>query len=133
MSEQANEGQIVTPNDGGGATSDENYRGDAGDQANDLRFSEEQQLINSQAKGEFPDSDTENLEPVPGGGYTGAQKRGATDSGFTGEQDPAKEGEYTDIEEDPADGTGPEGEYTDADSVPSIQEGGDPSNEEGSR
>lgn len=124
MSEHTNEGHSVNPNEDGGATSDKNWHGDAGDQANDLRFSEEQQLINSQAHGDFPDADNEKVEPVPGGGYTGAQTGDGTDSGYTGAQDADEEGEYTDTEEDPADGPKAEGEYTDADDVPSLQDGG---------
>lgn len=98
MSEQANEGQIVNPNKDGGATSDENWHGDAGDQANDLRFAEEQQLINTQAEDDYTSTPT-----------------AADGAGYTGSQDPAREGDYTDAEGGPADGQEPEGEYTDTD------------------
>lgn len=75
MSEQSNEGQVRNPNEGGGATSDPNWQGDAGDQGNDLRLAEEQRLIREQGSGK---SDV-------GGGYTGREGD-------------LEEGEYTDQE-----------------------------------
>ncbi|WP_028281444.1 hypothetical protein [Arthrobacter sp. H5] len=113
MSEQSkDEGREVNPNEGGGSTSDENWHGDAGDQANDLRFAEEQQLINSQAHGEFPDG---SVDETVTGGYTGAQTP-TSDGGYTSAENSVEEGEYTDVEGDATGVTEREGQYTDADS-----------------
>ncbi|NJC24337.1 hypothetical protein BJ994_003413 [Arthrobacter pigmenti] len=117
MSEQPQEN--VNPNKGDGATSDPNWHGDAGDQGNDLRFAEEQQLINSQAQ---------NADPEAGGasgttgGYTGAQTANS-DGGYTEGQDAPTEGEYTDADGVSDNDAEVEGEYTDVDSVPSLQDG----------
>lgn len=119
MSEQPHNSE-VNPNKGDGSTSDPNWHGDAGDQANDLRFAEEQQLINSQAQNE----DTEGVAAGGRGGYTNAQRAG--DAGdYTEGQDQPDEGEYTDVDGTTDADSDLQGEYTDADSVPSLQEGGD--------
>lgn len=115
MSEQSQD--EVNPNKGDGATSDPNWHGDAGDQGNDLRFAEEQQLINSQAQ----NADVDGSAGATGG-YTGAQRAdGAGD--YVEGQDAASEGEYTDADGQTDNDAEVEGEYTDVDSVPSIQDG----------
>lgn len=117
MSEHSQE--EVNPNKGDGSTSDPNWRGDAADQGNDLRFAEEQQLINSQAQNADPDGI--GADGVAGG-YTGAQVPEPS-GGYTGSQDRTEEGEYTDADGLANDDAEVEGEYTDVDSVPSLQEG----------
>lgn len=123
MSEQPHNSE-VNPNKGDGASSDPNWHGDAGDQANDLRFAEEQQLINSQAQ-----NDESVADPTDGvtGGYTGAQRADGVGE-YTEGRDQLDEGEYTDKDGTTDADSNLEGEYTDANSVPSLQEGG---NEEG--
>ncbi|MEV7649197.1 hypothetical protein [Arthrobacter sp. NPDC089319] len=51
-----------TPEEALNQTASENRAGDLGDQGNDLRFAEEQQLINQQAAGEFPVPAEEDLQ-----------------------------------------------------------------------
>ena len=51
-----------TPEEALNQTPSENRVGDLGDQGNDLRFSEEQQLIDQQAAGEFPVPQDEDLQ-----------------------------------------------------------------------
>lgn len=102
---------------GKGATSDSEWHGDAGDQGNDLRFGEEQQLIEEQAQGDLPDGGS--AEPDTSGGYTSHQKRGhpghytdrdkplageADDTqgdshGYTSHQEREHPGHYTDRDE----------------------------------
>jgi hypothetical protein len=120
MSEQPHNSE-VNPNEGDGSTSDPNWRGDAGDQGNDLRFAEEQQLINSQAQ-----NDETAADPSGGatGGYTGAQRADGVGE-YTEGQNQLDEGEYTDVDGTTDADSNLEGEYTDVDSVPSLQEGGD--------
>lgn len=117
MSEQSRE--EVNPNQGDGSTSDPNWHGDAGDQANDLRFAEEQQLINSQAQNAEAGGAAGSGAT---GGYTGAQRAdGAGD--YTEGQDQPDEGEYTDADGQTDIDLEREGEYTNVDSVPSLQDG----------
>jgi hypothetical protein len=120
MSEQPHNSE-VNPNKGDGSTSDPNWHGDAGDQANDLRFAEEQQLINSQAQ-----NDQSVADPTGSvtGGYTNAQRADGAGEYTEGESHLA-EGKYTDVDGTIEVDSGVEGGYTDADSVPSLQEGGD--------
>lgn len=118
MSEQSQE-PGVNPNKGDGSTSDPNWHGDAGDQGNDLRFAEEQQLINSQAQN--ADATGAGTEGATGG-YTGAQVAEPSE-GYTGAQDRRDEGEYTDSDGLTDADPDIEGEYTDVESVPSLQEG----------
>lgn len=119
MSEQPGNSE-VNPNKGDGSTSDPNWHGDAGDQGNDLRFAEEQQLINSQSQNAEPASDADGVT----GGYTGAQRADGVGE-YTEGQDQVDEGEYTDKDGTTDADSNVEGGYTDADSVPSLQEGGD--------
>ena len=51
-----------TPVEALNQTPSENRAGDLGDQGNDLRFAEEQQLIDQQAAGEFPVPRDEDLQ-----------------------------------------------------------------------
>ncbi|WAP51918.1 hypothetical protein OL239_00720 [Arthrobacter sp. ATA002] len=87
MSEYPNEEeQLTDPKPSGQSTGDDNWRGDAGDQGNDIRFAEEEQLIREQASPASVNRDDE-------GEYTDAEGAGST--GGT----PAKEeGGYTDAE-----------------------------------
>lgn len=120
MSEQPHNSE-VNPNEGDGATSDPNWHGDAGDQGNDLRFAEEQQLINSQAQNADAVGDA---SAGVTGGYTGAQRADGVGE-YTEGGDQLDEGEYTDVDGTTDADSDVEGEYTDVDSVPSLQEGGD--------
>ena len=72
MSENPNEEtQFTDPKPSGQASGDDNYRGDIGDQGNDLRFAEEQELIREQAspasvkheEGEYTDADGRKQPP----------------------------------------------------------------------
>lgn len=54
------DGEIVNP---GMAADPDDGVGDAGDQANDVRFAQEQSLIGEQAQGVFPDEDESNQVP----------------------------------------------------------------------
>ncbi|WP_298251955.1 hypothetical protein [uncultured Arthrobacter sp.] len=103
MTENSHDGHIVNPDAGRASTSDPNRPGDAGDQGNDLRFAEEQQLISEQA------------DPVDDeGDYTSAEPQGHS-GGYTSAQDPAEEGEYTDKDAPLVDEPEGQGEYTDSD------------------
>lgn len=104
MTENNHDGHIVNPDAGRASTSDPNRPGDAGDQGNDLRFAEEQRLINEQA------------DPVEeeAGSYTSAEPEGHS-GGYTSAQDPAEEGEYTDKDTARIDEPEGQGEYTDHD------------------
>lgn len=102
---------------GKGATSDAGWHGDAGDQGNDLRFGEEQQLIEEQSQGNFPAGGQE--EPDTSGGYTSHQERGhpghytdrdkpraegadgedGDSHGYTSHQEREHPGQYTDSDE----------------------------------
>ncbi|MBG6225184.1 hypothetical protein IWX63_001749 [Arthrobacter sp. CAN_A2] len=104
MSENSHDGHIVNPNKGDGSTSDPNWHGDAGDQGNDLRFAEEQALINEQA--DRPSEDE--------GHYTSAAPAGES-GGYTSAEHPAEEGEYTDKDKQLVDEPEGEGGYTDRD------------------
>lgn len=56
------DGEIVNP---GMAADVDDGVGDAGDQANDMRFAQEQELIGEQARGVFPDEDSQIPEAEP--------------------------------------------------------------------
>ncbi len=111
MTENAHGGHIVNPNEGDGSTSDPNWHGDAGDQGNDLRFAEEQQLINEQAD-RNPSEAVDAAEQ--GGQYTSTDPAGAS-GGYTSSQDPAEEGEYTDKDKPLIEEPEGQGDYTDRD------------------
>ncbi len=85
MSEYPNEEeQLTDPKPSGQSTGDDNLRGDAADQGNDIRFAEEEALIREQASPKSVNRDDE-------GEYTDRDdtegRRGAKD-----------EGSYTDAE-----------------------------------
>ncbi|MCC9197439.1 hypothetical protein QNO08_00375 [Arthrobacter sp. zg-Y820] len=85
MSEYPNEEeQLTDPKPSGQSTADDNYRGDAGDQGNDIRFAEEEQLIREQASPKSVNRDDE-------GEYTDAE-------GAEGGKSGKDEGGYTDAE-----------------------------------
>lgn len=86
------DGEIVNP---GMAADPDDGVGDAGDQANDMRFAQEQELIGEQSRGVFPDEDRETPEAEPGMD----EAMGDVDAG-----DPATGGE--DSSDDPADSGG---------------------------
>lgn len=91
MSEYPNEEeQLTDPKPSGQSTGDDNWRGDAGDQGNDIRFAEEEQLIREQAS---PASVRHNAgDDDEEGEYTDAEGTGTSGK-------PAKEeGGYTDSE-----------------------------------
>ncbi|GAA1336352.1 hypothetical protein [Arthrobacter roseus] len=73
---------------GEGATADSEWRGDAGDQGNDLRFGEEQQLIEEQSKANAPE---------------GEQDQADSSQGYTSHQDRHHPGGYTDRDEESSD------------------------------
>lgn len=100
MSEHPNEEeQLTDPKPSGQATGDDNWRGDAADQGNDIRFAEEQQLIREQAspesvnrsEGEYTDAEGSKEPPAghPGKGNAGAdgtaakKRAGDTEGGYT--------------------------------------------------
>ncbi|WP_049822065.1 hypothetical protein [Arthrobacter sp. H41] len=112
MTENAHGGHIVNPNEGDGSTSDPNWHGDAGDQGNDIRFAEEQGLINDQAG--HDDASTAKSAAASEGSYTSAAPAD-DDGGYTGAQEPVEEGEYTDKDKPLVDIPEGEGEYTDRD------------------
>ncbi|PPB48489.1 hypothetical protein C4K88_12120 [Arthrobacter pityocampae] len=116
MTENSNEGHIVNPNKGDGSTSDPNWHGDAGDQGNDLRFAEEQALINEQAEGGSTEATrgTDAGDAEHEGHYTSAEPAGES-GGYTSAENPAEEGEYTDKDRPLIDPPHTEGEYTDRD------------------
>ncbi len=88
MSEYPNEDeQLTNPKPSGQASGDDNYRGDIGDQGNDLRFAEEQELIREQAspasvkhdEGEYTDAD--GRKQPPASSHSAAETEGSyTDS-----------------------------------------------------
>jgi hypothetical protein len=99
MSENPNEQeQLTNPKPSGQSTGDDNWRGDAADQGNDIRFAEEQELIREQAsrhrddEGEYTDADGSKEPP---GGHIGKHSGAGTD-GRAGTDD--TEGGYTDSE-----------------------------------
>jgi hypothetical protein len=96
MTENAHGGHIVNPNEGDGSTSDPNWQGDVGDQGNDLRFAEEQALINQQA--DRADRDPE--EAVAASQQEGHYTRSDADGSGAGDssQGSSDEGEYTDTD-----------------------------------
>ena len=115
MTEKAHGGHIVNPDggdvdptEGDGATSDPNWRGDMGDQVNDVRFAEEQALINDQAG--HGDTDVAKDE----GTYTSAEPAGES-GGYTSAENPAEEGQYTDKDKPLIEEPEGEGGYTDKD------------------
>lgn len=66
---------------GEGATADSGWQGDAADQGNDLRFGEEQQLIEEQSKANAPEGEHDKAD---------------ASHGYTSHQDRHDAGEYTD-------------------------------------
>jgi len=95
MTENAHDGHIVNPNQGDGSTSDPNWHGDLGDQGNDLRFAEEQALINEQADRAERDPAEAVAASEQEGHYT-SNDPGNDSVGHTSDQDSPDEGEYTD-------------------------------------
>ena len=91
------EEQLKDPKPSGVSTNDDNYRGDVGDQGNDIRFAEEEALIREQSsrsslstdEGEYTDADGVRADRHPEGEYTDAD-------GVRADRHP--EGEYTDSE-----------------------------------
>lgn len=92
MTENPNEEeQLTDPKPSGQSTGDDNWRGDAGDQGNDIRFAEEEQLIREQAspksvhhddEGEY--TDAEGTEDGKGGkGGKSAKPAGNEEGGYT--------------------------------------------------
>ena len=112
MTENAHGGHIVNPNEGDGSTSDPNWHGDTGDQGNDLRFAEEQALINEQSDRADRDPSEAVEAAEQEGHYTSSDPAGAS-GGFTSSQDPAEEGEYTDKDKPLVEAPEGQGEYTD--------------------
>lgn len=95
-------GRIVNPGLGGtenGRAADGEWQGDSGDQANDIRFAEESQLVSER-------------DPDSAGAPDGAEHPG----GYTGHEDMDRHGEYTDRNGYAARGHTPRrGHYTDKD------------------
>jgi hypothetical protein len=114
MTENAHGGHIVNPNEGDGSTSDPNWRGDIGDQGNDVRFAEEQALINEQAGRADRDTSVDVDAAEEEGQYTSTEPAGAS-GGYTSSQVPEEEGEYTDKDKPLIDEPEGQGEYTDRD------------------
>jgi hypothetical protein len=112
MTDSASEGHIVNPTTDDGATPDTTRRGDVGDQGNDLRFAEEQQLINQQA--ERHGSAAASASSETEGSYTSAAPT-SDEGGYTGAQKPDQEGEYPEKDRDLLNSPDDEGEYTDRD------------------
>lgn len=82
MSEYPNEEeQLTDPKPSGVSTNDDNWRGDAGDQGNDIRFAEEQQLIREQAspsslnedEGKYTAADGAKTDKDREGGFTDSE------------------------------------------------------------
>ena len=100
MSEYPNEEeQLTDPKPSGQSTGDDNWRGDAADQGNDIRFAEEQELIREQASpasvrrdddGEYTDAEG-SKEPPTGRNHKEGSKDKTAGSKET-------EGGYTDSE-----------------------------------
>lgn len=106
MTERTSEGQF---NDDPRGNAPEDYRGDAGDQANDLRFREEQDLIRDQSGAE------EDVVVEPVGTYTDSEIPEEPQETLT-TQIFGEEGEYTDSDvPGSARGTDIDGEYPDID------------------
>jgi hypothetical protein len=112
MTDSASEGRIVNPTTEDEATSDPTRRGDVGDQGNDLRFAEEQQLINQQA--ERHGSAAAGTSSETEGSYTSASPTN-DEGGYTGAQKPDLEGEYPEKDRDLLNSPDDDGEYTDRD------------------
>lgn len=97
MTENAHDGHIVNPNEGDGSTSDPNWHGDLGDQGNDLRFAEEQALINEQADRAERDPQDAKAAAAQEGHYSREDDASKDASGgYTSSQDSSGKGEYTD-------------------------------------
>ncbi|MCC9144193.1 MULTISPECIES: hypothetical protein [unclassified Arthrobacter] len=81
MSEYPNEQeQLKDPKPSGVSTNDDNYRGDVGDQGNDIRFAEEEALIREQAspssledEGKYTAAEGAKTDEDREGGYTDAE------------------------------------------------------------
>ncbi|MCQ1948444.1 MULTISPECIES: hypothetical protein [Arthrobacter] len=79
MSEYPNEQeQLKDPKPSGVSTNDDNYRGDVGDQGNDIRFAEEEALIREQAspsedEGKYTAADGAKTDKDREGGYTDSE------------------------------------------------------------
>jgi hypothetical protein len=114
MTENASGGRIVNPNVDDGSTSDPNWQGDLGDQGNDVRFAEEQALINEQAGRADRDTSEDVDAAEDGGHYTGAESDGAS-GGYTSAQASEDEGGYTDKDRPLVGEPEGEGGYTDRD------------------
>ncbi|MDN4609718.1 MULTISPECIES: hypothetical protein [Arthrobacter] len=114
MTENAHGGRIVNPNKGDGSTSDPNWQGDIADQGNDVRFAEEQSLINEQAGRADRDTSVDVDAAEEEGQYTSAEPAGAS-GGYTSSQAPEEEGEYTDKDKPLIEEPEGQGEYTDRD------------------
>jgi hypothetical protein len=114
MTENAHGGHIVNPNKDDGSTSDPNWQGDIADQGNDVRFAEEQSLINEQAGRADRDTSVDVDAAEEEGQYTSAEPAGAS-GGYTSSQAPEQEGEYTDKDKPLIEEPEGQGEYTDRD------------------
>ncbi|TDK24675.1 hypothetical protein E2F48_12695 [Arthrobacter crusticola] len=112
MTDSASEGHIVNPAGEDESGSDPNRRGDIGDQGNDLRFAEEQQLINQQSERHGAAAGGTSKETE--GSYTSTEPAD-TGGGYTGAQKPEQEGEYPEKDRDRLNSPDDEGEYTDRD------------------
>ncbi len=112
MTDSASEGHIVNPPTEDEANSDPNRRGDVGDQGNDLRFAEEQHLIDQQAERHGAAAATTSMETE--GSYTSASTTN-DEGGYTGAQQPDQEGEYPEKDRDRLNRPDDEGGYTDRD------------------
>lgn len=103
MSENPNEEeQLTNPKPSGQSTGDDNWRGDAADQGNDIRFAEEQELIREQAspksvhregEGEYTDAAGSKEPPM---GRDHSENRNGTHGTHDGTDE--TEGGYTDSE-----------------------------------
>ncbi len=109
-----NDGRIINPEDRSADEEREIRHGDSGDQGNDLRFAEEQQLIQEQAERRAADPAEAVAAARAEGSYT-SHPTTKDQRGYTGEQDPLEEGEYTDKDKQLIDAPEGEGEYTDRD------------------
>ncbi|WP_035770640.1 hypothetical protein [Arthrobacter castelli] len=86
------EGEIVNP---GMAADQADGGGDAGDQANDVRFAQEESLIGEQSQGVFPEEGGSSQEPgeeAPADG-AGTDEGAAESTEPDGSDDPAHGGE----------------------------------------
>ncbi|MCC3289482.1 MULTISPECIES: hypothetical protein [unclassified Arthrobacter] len=79
MSEYPNEQeQLKDPKPSGVSTNDDNYRGDVGDQGNDIRFAEEEALIREQSspnedEGKYTATEGAKTDEDREGGYTDSE------------------------------------------------------------